>query len=151
MCPFLRNRNKELRPQEPAQHILQSCLHSFPFLGAERKPSPPPAGVPAHCKQEGSWLLLHVFYLQLQRQMNITTSSKPGHSQVGAFEIPLLTHWGTELRIFPLDHPNPPAVIAEHESDFSYLVLKPPLKDGGTQGKKPRCNRHESNTLLLCL
>lgn len=64
-------------------------------------------------KQEGSWLLFQVLYLQLQWQMNVTTSSKLGLSQVGAFEIPILTHRGMELRILPLDHPYPPAVIAE--------------------------------------
>lgn len=56
--------------------------------------------------------------------MNVTTSSKPGHCQVGAFEIPLLMQWGMELRILPLGLPYPPAVITEQ-----WVWLIPPCSE----------------------
>lgn len=94
--------------------------------------------------------LVHVLYLHLQWQMSIATSSKPGQSQVGAFETPLLTLWELDPRILTLGHPYPAAALPllNSDSDFCYPVLKPPLNHKGNQRKKRHHNRQVSLTLI---
>lgn len=70
--------------------------------------------------------------------MSIATSSKPGQSQVGAFETPLLTLQELDPRILPLGHPYPAAALPllNSDSDFCYPVLKTSLKMWREPGEK---------------
>lgn len=123
----------------------------FPLLGAERKPSPPPAGMPAHlnrrdhdsyskfciCNCSDRWTLLHLQSQDFLRWVPLKFPSL----HIGA--------WSSGFCLWTI--PTHQLSSLNSESDFSCPVLKPLLKHGGTQGKKPHCNRHESNTLSLWL
>lgn len=153
MCHFLRNRHK--RSQTPGTCTTQPPVlftECFPLLGTEKKPSPPPAGMPAHlnrrdhdsysmfcvCNCSDRWMLLQ---LQSQDILRLVLLKFPSLHTGG---------WSSRFCLWTI--PTHQLSSVNSESGFFYLVLKPPLKHGGTQGKKtPHCNRHESNTLLLCL
>lgn len=136
MCPFVRNWNRVQTSGTCTMQPLVLFTQSFPFLGAERKPSPPPAGVPAHlnrrdhdscsmfciCNCTDRWMLLH---LQSQDTVRWVPLKFPSlHSG----------EWSSEFCLWAT--PTHQLSSLNSESDLFHLVLKPPLKYGGTQGKK---------------